>query len=202
MFEEEAMDDGIEELRRVLNDNVAVKDEEGTVALRAAQSITLYFYPSHAREMRERVVTVAESYLRRWGRHLRRMLDPDTDHMERFGPGNGSNPRAWLLEHDDDEDCYLPELGGAEKVMTDLAALDSGFKVYLYDGGLIIQAGPRPQLGDGRRNRWPALYVKLAKYLKPIRVTKHPPFQIGGPDIEFDQERSEAWLRRFDDREV
>lgn len=329
------MDENIDELRRVLNDSLSVTTEEGAVALRVAQIITLYFYPSHAREARERVATISERFLQRWGHRLKWILEPDTDRMERFGPGKGSEPRAWLLDHSDDEDysliyhsevdahgageyclyisgvqrrpvmrfgflhitlpllefadgdgslaevlldlCgvlkpfsgyggvgiadsisyrtnyrfgpivyhwgqrfpglevdypvrhsiwlpegregerdgikgvnwltvigdrYLPELGGAEKVMSDLAALDSGFKVYPYDGGLIIQAGTRPQLGDGRIGRRPALYVKLARYLKPIRVTRHPAFQRGGPDIEFDQERSEAWLRRFDDREV
>ena len=28
-----------------------------------------------------------------------------------------------------------------------------------------------PELGDTQRDLWPELYVKLAKYLKPIRVT-------------------------------
>jgi hypothetical protein len=97
-------------------------------------------------------------------------------------------------------DRYLPELGGAEKIEADLKALDSGFLVHRYDGGLVIQAGPRPQLGDAERNLWPALYAKLAKYLKPIRVTRHNAFQHGGPGVRFNKERSEAWLRRFDDR--
>jgi hypothetical protein len=85
-------------------------------------------------------------------------------------------------------------------VEADLAALDSGFVVRRYDGGILIQAGPRPQLGDAARGDWPRLYVKLAKYLKPIRVTSHNPFQIGRTVVPFDKPNSEAWLRRFDDR--
>jgi hypothetical protein len=97
-------------------------------------------------------------------------------------------------------DRYLGELGGADKVASDLAALDRGFLVHRFGAGVLIQAGPRPQLGDAQRDIWPSLYVKLAKYLKPIRVTKHNPFQRGGPNSLFDKDRSEAWLRRFDDR--
>ena len=97
-------------------------------------------------------------------------------------------------------DRYLPELGGADKVAAEVAALDSRFVVHRYVGGLLIQAGPRPQLGDARRDVWPELYVKLAKYLRPIRVTSHKGFQMGGPSVLFDKERSEAWLRRFDER--
>jgi len=97
-------------------------------------------------------------------------------------------------------DRYLPELGGADKVEADLAALDSQFVVRRYDGGVLIQAGPRPQLGDAPRDVWPSLYVKLARYLKPIRVINHNAFQHGGSGERFDKANSEAWLRRFDDK--
>ncbi|MGK3991689.1 type VI immunity family protein [Sorangium sp. So ce1024] len=95
---------------------------------------------------------------------------------------------------------FLAELGGADQVAADLAALDSRFVLHRFEGGAMIQAGPRPQLGDAEQNRWPELYVKLARYLKPIRIAEHRPFQYGGPGLRFDLERSEAWLRRFDDR--
>jgi hypothetical protein len=97
-------------------------------------------------------------------------------------------------------DHYLAELGGANKVESDLKVLDSRFLVHRYEGGILIQAGPRPQLGDIERDLWPVLLVKLNKYLKPIRVMRHNPFQRGGPGDVFDKARSEAWLRRFDDR--
>jgi hypothetical protein len=97
-------------------------------------------------------------------------------------------------------DCWLDEMGGADAVAAGVAALDSRFSVHRYDGGIMIQAGPHPQLGSAEHNRWPDLYVKLAKYLKPIRITQHRPFHQGGPGPRFDLERSEAWLRRFDDR--
>lgn len=111
------------------------------------------------------------------------------------GPGiKGGN---WLTVLGDQ---YAAELGGADKIEADLAALDQRFLIRRYESGLLIQAGPRPQLGDAERGRWPDLYVKLAQILKPIQVTNHCPFQYGGPGERFDHERSVAWLRRFDDR--
>jgi hypothetical protein len=115
----------------------------------------------------------------------------------REGNRDGIKGGNWLTAL---SDHYLAELGGADKVEADLKALDSRFLIHRYDGGVVIQAGPRPQLGDAERNLWPALYVKLAKFLKPIRVTHHNAFQHDGPGLRFDKERSEAWLRRFDDR--
>jgi hypothetical protein len=97
-------------------------------------------------------------------------------------------------------DRYVAELGGADKIEADLKTLDSRFLVHRYEGGILIQAGPRPQLGDVERDLWPEPYVKLNKYLKPIRVVRHNAFQHGGPGERFDKARSEAWLRRFDDR--
>lgn len=97
-------------------------------------------------------------------------------------------------------DRYLAELGGAEEVAAAVEALDARFVVHRYEGGMMIQAGPRPQLGDARQGVWPELYVKLAKLLKPIRIVHTNPFHRGGPAILFTKEESEAWLRRFDDR--
>ncbi|WP_233561974.1 type VI immunity family protein [Sorangium cellulosum] len=119
----------------------------------------------------------------------------------------------WLLEGRDGKegikgvnwltvlaDRWVEEMGGLDKLESDLNALDPRFSIRRFAGGIMIQAGPRPQLGDAERNVWPELYVKLSKYLKPIRITRHRPFQYGGIGPRFDLERSQAWLRRFDDR--
>ena len=115
----------------------------------------------------------------------------------REGGRDGIKGGNWLTVL---SDRYVAELGGADRIEADLKALDSRFLVHRYEGGVMIQAGPRPQLGDVKRDLWPTLYVKLAKYLKPVRVTRHHSFQHCGPGVRFDNERSEAWLRRFDDR--
>jgi hypothetical protein len=75
--------------------------------------------------------------------------------------------------------------------------LDESFGFYPYDGGLIIQAGPKPQIGDAQANRWPQHYVTLAKVLKKIQITNHNPFHFGGPG-RMNHQASLAWLFRFD----
>jgi hypothetical protein len=115
----------------------------------------------------------------------------------REGDRDGIKGGNWLTALGD---RYVAELGGADSIEADLEALDDRFLVHRYEGGIMIQAGPRPELGDAERDLWPALYVKLAKYLKPIRVTRHKAFSYGAAGVRFDRESSEAWLRRFDDR--
>lgn len=99
-------------------------------------------------------------------------------------------------------DRWLAELGGPEKVTSDVRALDRRFIVHAYEGGLMIQAGDRPEIGDAEQGRWPELYVKLSKYLKPLRITQHRPFGHAGPEPRFgnSMEPGLKWLQRFDDR--
>ena len=100
---------------------------------------------------------------------------------------------------------WVSKLGGAAAIRSAVMGMDSRFAVHDVDGGIIIQAGERPSLGDMDRGVWPELYTQLAAYLKPIRMSRHRPFQHGSPadqpgTLRFDKERSEAWLRRFDGR--
>ncbi|HSN96947.1 MAG TPA: type VI immunity family protein [Candidatus Nanopelagicales bacterium] len=97
-------------------------------------------------------------------------------------------------------DHLLAELGGVDVVCDRLGKLDERFMVHRYEGGVVIQAGERPVLGDAERGSWPELYVKLSKFLKPIRISRHCPFQYAGDGERFDLESSQAWLRRFDDK--
>jgi hypothetical protein len=65
----------------------------------------------------------------------------------------------------------------------------------------MIQAGPKPQIGDITTNRWPQHYVTLAKVLKPIQIKVHGEFHRGDPSgvqKRMDHEASLAWLFRFD----
>ncbi|XYH93891.1 type VI immunity family protein [Sorangium sp. So ce1128] len=91
-------------------------------------------------------------------------------------------------------DRWIQAAGGADYLRV---RLDENFTFYSYDGGLMIQAGPKPQLGDVQGNRWPQHYVTLAKVLKKIQITNHYPFHLGGPG-RMDKEASMAWLFRFD----
>ena len=64
-------------------------------------------------------------------------------------------------------DRFLARLGGVDAVCAAIAALDDRYVVHRFEGGVLIQAGPRPELGAVELDDWPTLYVKLAKLLKP-----------------------------------
>ncbi len=94
-------------------------------------------------------------------------------------------------------DPWVQTIGGLDYLRV---RLGEDFKLTPYDGGLMIQAGPNPQIGDVAANRWPRHYVTLAKVLKPIQIKDHYPFHFGdsrGP-ARMDSAASKAWLFRFD----
>jgi hypothetical protein len=91
-------------------------------------------------------------------------------------------------------DRWIKEMDGLDSLR---ARLGESFGFYPYEGGVVIQAGPKPQIGDVQANRWPQHYVKLAKVLKKIQVKDHHPFHFGGPG-RMNHEATLAWLFRFD----
>ncbi|TKD03206.1 type VI immunity family protein [Polyangium fumosum] len=93
-------------------------------------------------------------------------------------------------------DHFVEEAGGYDYLRIRLD--EPNFPFYKYDGGLMIQAGPHPEVGDATQNRWPRHYVTLAKVLKKIQVKEHGGFHLGGPGLRMNKERAEAWLFRFD----
>jgi hypothetical protein len=104
---------------------------------------------------------------------------------------NGIKGVNWLTVLGDE---WLDKVGGPSALEQ---KLDSSFIIYRYASGLIIEAGPVPQLGDKEAHNMPAQYVKLSSVLKPIRVRQHRAFQNAGPGVRFDRTRSEEWLKRF-----
>lgn len=94
-------------------------------------------------------------------------------------------------------DHWVQTIGGLDYLRI---RLGDDFKLTPYEGGLMIQAGPRPQIGDADANRWPQHYVTLARVLKPIQIKDHYPFHFGdsrGP-ARMDHQASKAWIYRFD----
>jgi len=87
---------------------------------------------------------------------------------------------------------WVERLGG-EAVLRD--ALGEGFRLWPYAGGLMIQAGDHPQLGDSNRLLAPAYYGRLARVLKPIRIETHGRIHAFGG---LDRAGFDAWLARFD----
>src|SRR5262249_4419886 len=89
-------------------------------------------------------------------------------------------------------DRWVEAAGGLDYLRT---RLDDNFIFHRYDGGLMIQAGAKPQIGDAEANRWPKHYVTLAKVLKPIQIKEHREFHWGGPG-RMDHAATLAWLFR------
>ena len=94
---------------------------------------------------------------------------------------------------------WTQQIGGLDYLRI---RLGDDFKLTPYDGGVMIQAGPKPQIGDVTKSCWPQHYITLAKVLKPIQIKEHYAFHLGDPDPSgaprMDSEASEAWLFRFD----
>lgn len=86
-----------------------------------------------------------------------------------------------------------PELvtrkGGRKAIAS---ALGDDITVHPLDGGVCIQAGPRPQLGDVNRGDDLPLYRRVGAYLKDVRTTD-PPRSLDGLDDD-----TEDWFARFD----
>lgn len=102
----------------------------------------------------------------------------------------------WLTALDDQ--CF-EQLGGRESV---LSGLGEGFSFYPYEGGMLIQAGPVPQLGDVNQQHIPKYYQQLARKLKPIRMIfphGHSLIKSPNPAERSNTEVTNQWLARFDD---
>jgi hypothetical protein len=90
-------------------------------------------------------------------------------------------------------DRWVQEAGGLDYLRIRLD--EPNFPFYPFDGGLMIQAGQRPQVGDAERGLWPTQYVTLAKVLRKIQVKDH--YQLFASGI-FNKEETREWIYRFD----
>ena len=125
-------------------------------------------------------------------------LEIESTYVHTIHLGEGIKGVNWLTLLGD---RWVREIGGLDYLRT---RLGDDFKLTPYEGGLMIQAGPKPQIGDVTTNRWPQHYVTLAKVLKPIQIKEHYAFHLDDPDprgaprLDAVSNASEAWLFRFD----
>ncbi|GAA3764324.1 hypothetical protein GCM10022423_15480 [Flavobacterium ginsengiterrae] len=88
-------------------------------------------------------------------------------------------------------DHYIKELGGTEKIKHELQGTNA--KIYLYDGGAVIAAGPQAELcEENELTIVPKSYQVAAKLLKPLRTT------YGWGFWGANNENVLEWLARFD----
>jgi|SRR5579884_28704 len=92
---------------------------------------------------------------------------------------------------------FVEQLGGVEKI---ISGLSPQILVYSYEGGVMFQAGPKPELGNGEKGEVPRYYREVARALKGVRVEDFKyQFQQGTNGRPyFDREATKRWLARFD----
>jgi len=101
----------------------------------------------------------------------------------------------WLTALDDK--CF-EQLGGRQAV---LSGLGDEFILYEYEGGVLVQAGAMPQLGDVNQQHIPRYYQQLALKLKPIRLVfpeGHYLIKSPNKNEQSNAAASNEWLARFD----
>lgn len=103
-----------------------------------------------------------------------------------------SNASNWLTVLGEP---ILEELGGIEAARR---ALEPDCTLYPYPGGLLIQAGPLPQLGDTHRGLIPERYRKVAQFTRTVRFEAYRSslFRVFEPMVG--REEAVKWVRRFD----
>lgn len=89
----------------------------------------------------------------------------------------------------------VEQVGGPEALAD---ALGPECPVHDFGAGLMLQAGPRPDLGDSNQGLVPGYYRRVAKAVKSLifRDYKVPLFQ-SPPPLD-SKEEMQAWLDRFD----
>ncbi|MET0065435.1 MAG: type VI immunity family protein [Candidatus Thiodiazotropha sp.] len=92
-------------------------------------------------------------------------------------------------------DALVEELGGLDDMRS---TLEPVCKVHEYPGGVVIQAGAYPHVGDTYRNDVPEAYRLVANYTKPIRFESYRSGLFRVPHNLDKGEETQAWLRRFD----
>lgn len=94
-------------------------------------------------------------------------------------------------------DRWIEEMGGLDYLRIRLD--EPTFPFHRYDGGVIIQAGAKPQIGDATKDLWPAPYITLTKVLKKIQIKEHYAFHVRMSKGQImDRDATLAWLFRFD----
>jgi len=106
---------------------------------------------------------------------------------------NGVKGAGWLTILDD---RFIKELGGSKKVR---AALPDAVEILPVTNGVVLKAGPEPQLGDTNRRKFLPEYKAVYAVTKPLverAIGRYPPLSVG---TAHPRDETQTWLRRFDD---
>jgi hypothetical protein len=103
---------------------------------------------------------------------------------------NGIKGVNWLTIVND---SLLERIGGRDEVRESFSDL---ITVHEYGSGLIVQAGPVPQLGDLETGFVPQRYREAYRVLKPLQA-EHPTKLIETPKGVDPLEFKDRWMKRF-----
>ena len=92
-------------------------------------------------------------------------------------------------------DPIVAELGGLAAVEAQLAG---ACRIKPYRGGIIIIAGPVPQLGDRYSGLIPVRYQAAARVTRPVRFEDYQRAFVELPEPFDEKTESLKWIRRFD----
>lgn len=71
-------------------------------------------------------------------------------------------------------------------------------KVHRYDGGIVLQAGPRPAIGDFNEGIVPPAYRAVNRMLRPARFENYSSPYLRVPDFVDGDAATREWVTRFD----
>ncbi|MCF6204538.1 MAG: DUF3396 domain-containing protein [Methylococcaceae bacterium] len=119
-------------------------------------------------------------------------LEIDMPHFHKIYCVDGIKGINWLTmlsEH------FLQKLGGKAALR---AQLDDDFIFYDYPGGVMIQAGPFPQIGDMEQGNIPKQYQTLYRLVKSVQTDKLKNIVVEVPEGVNAKEFTQQWLHRFE----
>ncbi|WP_162561132.1 type VI immunity family protein [Methylobacterium terrae] len=93
------------------------------------------------------------------------------------------------------DETFINVLGGLQSLRN---SLTEDCLIHPFEGGIIIQAGARPVLGDINLGLSPPAYKSVAHALKSIRFENYPRPLLDAPAPLDSMEETLKWIRRFD----
>ncbi len=116
-------------------------------------------------------------------------LDVGSPFSHKWALGQSIKGADWLTILSDD---FVRKLGGPEAVRQGMGDLP----VLPYAGGLILQAGPLPLVGDVEKHQDMSAYKRVARIVEPVRCKDHRGPNMTKPTF-FSEEEYRTWLARF-----
>ena len=126
-------------------------------------------------------------------------LDAGAAHMIGAWPGKGVDNHlvnvSWLTAL---SNAMLEEAGGLAALRSELPAV--WFAKYAFSNGIVIQAGPQPEIAPMELDPKPATYVLPAMALKEVRLKDTSDLHYGSKDGEprLTGLAASEWFSRFD----